>query len=331
MGHVKLQADRIFKVLMASCMVVLVSSSCGLDLPKAKVTLKVVDENGMPIKGAKASLTFDDVYMLKRGINTKTISNLTDKDGIVIASNNTIRDVAYGVELDGWYKSRGEYSFAKHESGKWQPWNPEVKVVMRKIEKPVPMYARNTGNVMPDIEIPAINKEIGFDLMECDWVAPYGNGRHIDFIFKLQKTFKSRDDFDSTLIVTFPNKFDGIQVVKENLKGGSTFKLPRYAPEGGYQKKITHNKTGKGLGAPTDDYKEDNNYIFRVRSEERDGKLIRAMYGKINGEIRFDPMNSKTAYIIFKYFLNPDYTRNLEYGENLFKNLQSTEQVRSDN
>ena len=312
-------------------MLVLNSSACGLDLPKAKVTLKVVDENGLPIKGAKTSLTFDDVYTFKRGINTKTISGMTDLNGIVTASNNTIRDVSYSVEIYGWYESRGVYQFSKHESGKWEPWNPEIKVVMRKIEKPVPMYARQPGSVKPDIEIAAINKEIGFDLIECDWVAPYGKGKHSDFIFRLEKTFKSRDYFDSKLIVTFPNRFDGIQVAKENLKGGSMFKLPRHAPEDGYKNMVTHRTIRTGVGIMKEDYGEDTNYIFRIRSEEKDGKLIRAMYGKINGEIRFDPMNSKTAYIIFKYFLNPDYTRNLEFGENLFKNLKSTEQVRSDN
>ncbi|MHB8881219.1 MAG: Ig-like domain-containing protein [Thermodesulfovibrionales bacterium] len=322
----KLQRGKIFIILPTICFLLLSNSACGLDLPKARVTLKVVDEKGVPIKGAKANLTIEGSQKIN-----KTISSLTDKDGISTVAEDSTGYVWYGVEIDGWYKSRGEYRFSRHEAGKWQPWNPEIKVVMRKIEKPVPMYARQTGSVKPDIEIPVINKEIGFDLMECDWISPYGKGKHADFTFKLEKTFKSRDDFDSTLVVTFPNKFDGIQVVKENLKGGSMFKLPRYAPEDGYLKKITHRKIGKGMGAPTDDYGADNNYIFRVRSEEKDGKLIRAMYGKINGEIRFDPMNSKTAYIIFKYFLNPDYTRNLEYGENLFKDLKSTEQVRSDN
>ncbi len=302
------------------------STACGVNLPTAKVTLKVVDEDGLPIKGAKASFTIEGLKTVN-----KTIGSLTDKDGIFAVSEDSTGYVWYGVDIDGWYKSHGEYRFTKQESGKWQPWNPEIKVVMRKIKKPVPMYARNTGNVKPDIEIPIINKEVGFDLMECDWVVPYGKGRHADFIFRLEKTFKSRDDFHSKLFVTFPNKFDGIQVVKENLKGGSMFKLPRYAPEDGYLRIITHSKVGKGMGAPTDDYGADTNYIFRVRSEEKDGKLMRAMYGKINGEIRFDPMNSKTAYIIFKYFLNPDYTRNLEFGDNLFKNLKSTEQVRADN
>ena len=319
MPQVKLQRGKLFKVLLTSCMVVLCSSACGIDLPKAKVTLKVDDENGIPIKGAKASLTFDDVYAFKRGINTKTISELTDQNGIVSASNNTIRDVSYGVEMDGWYESRGNYSFTKRDSGKWQPWNPEIKVVMRKIEKPVQMFARATYNISPVLEIPISGKEVGYDLMESDWVIPYGNGKHPDMIFRLERKFVSNDDFDGTLTITFPNKFDGIQVVKESPKGGSTFKLPRYAPEEGYQKKLIRTYSKKGPGSVNASTEEDNNYIIRVRSEEKNGKLIRAMYGKIHGDIGFGLMQHKTASILFKYFLNPDYTRNLEYGGNLLK------------
>jgi len=314
------------------CVIFLLNGSCswGIGLPEGKITLIVINEDGSPVEGADLGIGFER----NTGAGTKKVpvGGQTDKEGKFTGYARTINYASYIVRKEGYYQSFGEYRFTKHEAGKWLPWNPEIKVVMRKIENPVPMYARNTGHVIPDIEIPAINKEIGFDLMECDWVAPYGTGKHADFIFKLEKRFKSRDDFDSTLTVTFANRFDGLQVVKENLKGGSMFKLPRYAPEDGYQKKVTHRKVGKGLGAPIDDYGDNTNYIFRVRSEEKDGKLYRAMYGKINGEIRFDPMNSKTAYIIFKYFLNPDYTRNLEYdGKNLFKDLKSFEQVGWDN
>ncbi|MHB8881740.1 MAG: hypothetical protein ACYC69_09590 [Thermodesulfovibrionales bacterium] len=109
------------------------------------------------------------------------------------------------------------------------------------------------------------------------------------------------------------------------------FKLPRYAPEEGYQNTLTRYINRHGVGATENDFSDENNYIIRIRSEEKDGKLIQAMYGKIQGDIEFYPGDSKTASIGFKYFLNPDYTRNLEYGENLFKNLKSTEQVRLDN
>jgi len=37
------------------------------------------------------------------------------------------------------------------------------------------------------------------------------------------------------------------------------------------------------------------------------------MYGKIKGKIEFEPRRSKTAKIYLYYYLNPDYTRNLEF------------------
>jgi hypothetical protein len=53
------------------------------------------------------------------------------------------------------------------------------------------------------------------------------------------------------------------------------------------------------------------------------------MYGKIHGEIKFDPRGSKTALLGFKYYLNPDYTHNLEFDptKNLFTDLKRGERV----
>ena len=69
------------------------------------------------------------------------------------------------------------------------------------------------------------------------------------------------------------------------------------------------------------------NYIFRVRSESIGDKPLMAMHGKIYGDIEFDPKGKATASILFDYYLNPDYTNNLEYDpkQNLFKNIQSYE------
>lgn len=53
------------------------------------------------------------------------------------------------------------------------------------------------------------------------------------------------------------------------------------------------------------------------------------MYGKILGHIGLTAIFSETAEIYFKYYLNPDYTRNLEFDpkQNLFKNLPDRERV----
>jgi hypothetical protein len=223
--------------------------------------------------------------------------------------------------------SYGDYRFTEEKLGNWAPWNPEVTVVLKRIEKPVPMYARDTE--MSRLDLPAVGQPIGFDLIEYDWVAPYGKGKHADIVFMLDKKYIKDNDFECILTMTFSNTLDGILLVKENRSSGSTFKLPRYAPKTGYSSKLV--RTVKSTpGQPIQfNFEEDNNFIFRVRSEKKNGKLFRAMYGKIQGDIKFEPRGSKTAQIGFKYYLNPDYTVNLEYDttHNLFENLKTTERV----
>jgi hypothetical protein len=234
------------------------------------------------------------------------------------------RDVSFGTEEEGCYKSSGVYEYKNHEGGHWLPWNPTVKLVLRKIEKPVPMYARNTQ--MSRLEIPVVDKEVGFDLIKYDWMPPYGEGKYADFVFKLERKYKNDWEFESTLTITFSNKRDGIQLVKQNRKYGSAFKLPRFASKTGYKSKLIRfikRTPGKSLES---DIQEDNNYSFRVRSEEKDGKLWRAMYGKIQGDIEVEPRGRRTATVLFTYYLNPNHTRNLEYGSNLFRNLKAVEE-----
>ena len=60
------------------------------------------------------------------------------------------------------------------------------------------MYARRA-----QIEVPAVDKPIGFDLMEYDWVAPYGKGKQSDLVFETHRRWASRQDFDSTTKITF--------------------------------------------------------------------------------------------------------------------------------
>lgn len=61
---------------------------------------------------------------------------------------------------------------------------------------------------------------------------------------------------------------------------------------------------------------------------DEEGKLKRAMYGKILDEIKFAAL-SKNGEIGMHYYLNPDDTKNLEYDpeKNLFKSLPSGEGV----
>lgn len=303
--------------------------SWGLE-PTAKLSFEVVDEQGKPVENAVVEVGFMQPRDAKKGLYEEIEKAVTDANGRCEASHQTVGWAAYTVKKDGYYESRGRYDFVKKELLKWQPWNQLIHVVLRKIENPVPMYARNTHQ-SKEVKIPVtvdLEKGVGFDLIAYDWVTPYGKGVYSDFVFKMTSKYykehpqyKGQYEFDTELTLTFSNKYDGIQVIKDSRKGGSVFKLPRFAPEAGYSSVLVENATYSFTEPSKTTFRDDNNFFFRIRSEERDGKLYRAMYGKIQGEIKYSPEGPNSAVIIFKYYLNPDYTRNMEYDpkRNLFK------------
>ncbi|WP_145915411.1 hypothetical protein [Geobacter anodireducens] len=290
--------------------------------PVAKVNLKVIDETGLSVQNANIELCF------KYGCLTEeAIKGVTDSNG-KFSYMGWCSDghVGGGISKAGYYGSAFGYMFYPRKTIYLSPWNKEITVVLRPIVKPVPMYVRNRT-----FEFPALNKNLGFDLMMADWVPPYGAGVHCDLIFRVERIYKDSDNFDATLTITFPNRHDGILLIKDNHGGdfsvGSRFQLPRIAPEEGYQPKITK-RVSSGIYGSRAAKEDDNNYIFRVRSETENGKFKRAMYGKILGDIRFGPIGGNGGFEMH-YYLNPDYTRNLEFDpkRNLFSNLPEGEGV----
>lgn len=255
----------------------------------------------------------------------KTVTGTINKDGTFTAKCRTNGLVGGNVKMEGYYDSSFDYPFNKKKNGKWLPWNPVISIVMRKIQNPVPMYACQ----LRTITLPDANKKIGFDLIEYDWVQPYGKGKHADFIFSLEGKYNNEYEYDNTLTLTFTNKFDGIQLVIESIKFGSQFKLLRYAPETGYKNILTRFESRTPGQPHKSDSKEDKNYIFRIRSEVKNGKLLRAMYGKLKGDINFGVDRTRKISITFTSYLNPDYSRNLEFDpkQNLYRDLKSFECV----
>jgi hypothetical protein len=137
--------------------------------------------------------------------------------------------------------------------------------------------------------------------------------------------------FHSTLKVAFSNKGDGIQSFIAPPFKGSALRLPRYAPENGYEPTLIKEMGRLSLDKPIDwGYREDQNYFFRVRTVTDDsGKIKSALYGKIERDISSGFEDSKTAVIVFSYYFNPTPNdRNMEFAraKNLFKNLPSLEQ-----
>ncbi len=289
-------------------------------LGMAKLVLKVVNEDGQPLEGARVSLRFQG-----GGLEKDRTTGETDKNGIFGASGmSNDGSTGGGVDKDGYYKSVFHHDFYVTHFGMWQPWGKELTVVMRPVVNPVPMYVRDTH-----FKIPVKNQEVGFDLEKGDWVIPYGQGTKADFVFRIDQRYDDGNNFDCRMTLTFSNPLDGIQVIKDDGGGdfnvGSRYRLPRTAPEIGYLSKL-QKRNSTGSHGYVLDMKDDNNYIFRVRSEvDENGKLKRAMYGKIRRDIWYTPGSG--GKIKMYYYLNPDYTRNLEFDpqRNLFTNRPKDE------
>lgn len=299
----------------------------GEERPEGQITFKVVDDTGKPLPGIEVGMaTF---IRHKPGPNFGSdVSDgpkaKTNEKGIVTLTypSKTGR-FRYSVkQTPGYYYDQGdEYAATHSKDGKWLPWNPMIELIFRPVLNPVPMYARRIHS-MP---IPEDGKPIGFDLIQSDWVAPYGKGKTTDFIFKIERQYESIEKpFDATLTVTFSNDGDGIQPVYAKPYVGSVLRLPRHAPEGGYESELVK-KIFREAGQPiVSDKRDDQNYFFRVRTEKKNGKVVNTMYGKIHGDIQF----WGSGEIRLTYYLNPEpNSRNMEFDpqKNLFKNLDITE------
>lgn len=115
---------------------------------------------------------------------------------------------------------------------------------------------------------------------------------------------------------------DGIQSLRASPKK-RLLELPREAPKSGYEPKLDMKIARAAEGAAIETgAREDQNYFFRVRTVlDSNGKVVRALYGKIHGNIECDPLNSERGLLRFTYYLNPtSLDRNLEFDpkRNLF-------------
>lgn len=305
--------------LFLSTCACLVLTAYAQERPKASISFRVIDDFGKPVEGATIAMStfhhWQPGEASGKDISETFVGN-TDAQGMVTIFGQSLRgDFRYGVrQLAGYYRGGGgEYKFTSVVAGRWEPWNPMIDVTIKRIVKPIPMYARKVGEIESPLQIPEAGRPIGFDLIASDWVAPHGKGTTPDLVFKLERRFTSIEEaFEMTLTVTFSNEGDGIQSVFTDPFVRSELKLPRYAPEQGYAPELVKRKVRPAAGKPIEaTTREDQNYFIRVRTVLDEKKQVKsALYGKIDGDFQFWT-NEKLR---FTYYLNPEANdRNMEF------------------
>jgi hypothetical protein len=299
---------------MKAIVTVLMLTLCVLiSLPGAerpfRVTLRVVDDEGQPVSGAQVGVTYENLKVVEGPKHFVSPRELSDERGrVTLNGDMSLNRLAYGATKDGYYQTTGlEYYFSVESGARWEPWNPTIELLLKRIENPGPMYVKRVS-----ASLPARGTPVGYDLEAGDWVAPHGKGRTADLVFVGRLDQRGTEDWDWELKVSFSNPGDGLQRFEPgSSNGGSALRSPHEAPANGYLSSLTLARSRRPDIRDRTSFMPDGGYFLRVRTElDAQGHVIRAWYGKIYGDF-FDMV----------YYLNPDGTRNVEFDpkRNLFK------------
>jgi hypothetical protein len=266
------------------------------------VTITVADEARQPVPDANVKVIFSTFTPKDERVSTN-ISGQSGSEGVFHASSVYTGDPAMLVRAakPGFYATSKPYDLGDYYSvGRW---NPEMRLVLKKIGNPASMYAKRIDSYPP-----ATGKQVGFDLTVGDWAATYGAGQTSDLIFQMQSTRRSPLDYEGTITITFSNQGDGIQEYSAIAdESGSELRSPREAPASGYLPKLDRVNISHPPEPAKWDYDPNRQYFFRVRTVlDEQGNVKSALYGKIYGD-----------FMEFTYYLNPTPNdRNVEFDPN---------------
>ena len=309
----------------------LLLAGCGE--PVAHVVVAVRDEDGSAVTNVEVGVgTFvRRIPGPEAGFaETAQVEARTDTNGFARLTIPSRRGDLYlhMRPTEGFYYDRGiELRMTNAVGGRWEPWGQTNVLVVRRIVNPIPMYAKTF--LGSDLMVPENGKPVGFDLMEGDWVAPYGSGTVADFVFDLRWASHGRNEsrhlmYEAKMDLSFSNEGDGLVEVRIPSFApprGSVYKMPRMAPQSNYVSGLSWRQSRSDKGRSPDP-PSDMNYFFCVRSRRNpDGSHASSLYGKIHGPLQISVRPSKTT-LELEYYLNPTPNdRNTEFavGKNLMQ------------
>lgn len=296
---------------------------------KIKVTFRVVGEDGMPIPDADIDVGIDSLLHADGHNNYR---GKTDAEGLFTVESRGRGCTDVLVEKTGYYPSRPEVQWdgdlnpggeEMHQNGGFRPWNPTIDVVLKKVGNPIPMLVRR-GNRCRNSIGPTddqLSKEIGWDLIAGDWVAPHGAGTTADLLVRFESDFIDESNRSASAVIRFGNPDDGLIPIPELRGESSLLKFPRIAPEAGYdlRKLEFSQRTKDGALVITPDENLEG-YFTRLRTEtDEEGNVQSALYGKVTNpfELLENVFRGRShLFLKFDYYLNlTPNDRNLEYDQ----------------
>ena len=160
---------------------------------RVSVSVEVRDEAGLPISNAVVSVSTQKKLMFGYGSRPdhfEWTSNVTDEAGMAsIGFDCCTADFSCQASAQGYYGEKiGKGRFAAVENQdltmRFLSVSTNLSFVLRRKICPIPMYSHGA---MLNLRIPSWGNYIGYDLMRCDWVTPYGSGETADFEILFQR------------------------------------------------------------------------------------------------------------------------------------------------
>ncbi len=244
----------------------------------ASIVIEAVDEDGTPVAGADVEVYF---YVLDRQPNKRT--GKTDSNGRFTACANATWDVRGFVRKEGFHEGRGIHYLQENLSaksvakGRWQPWNPTIRILMLRKGKSADFVRKSEWR----IELPETEMPFGYDFDVGDFVVPYGKGIHPHIFFTLSKT-ESDPDGKEFLNISFPGTGSGLVVSRRN--HGSSAELPRRAPDEGYcqSTNLFHHPPGPNRWRQINDDNNERVFVFRTQETDPTTGINRTRNGFMN-------------------------------------------------
>lgn len=310
-------------------MICCISSAACQDKSRVALTLEIKDaDSGDPIEAAQIETDIFDHWRGGEGFGQdihRKVQLLSNANGIAHFDDETSRcELVFLAEKNGYYRGSVGFKTRTKESDRWQPWNPTIEIILKRIRNPIPLIAKVVNSQpMGGMYAKMPVDKAAYDLEIGDWTAPYGSGVTSDLVFEIfGKIVNPGDDFDTTFKLSFSNAHDGMILVRRPGQGEShsKLKMPYEAPIEGYApakswRKIGINPKiidGRHISPKlTDETKPDEDYFLRLRTKvDEKGNIISAHYAKVQDSFLWNA----SGYVRFIYYFNPTPNdRNLEF------------------
>lgn len=311
------------------------------DLAKFEVFV-VDDKTENPVRDVEVVGTFivnNGMLAWKGAADPNICRAKTDLDGRCTLRGKTNRGEAgchIGIAPSGYYDNSDGWKCkftGKNLLGVWQPDDLVVTLKLQRVECPIPLFVKQVGRHVPlnshkDI-FPSGEDVIWFDFLKGDWLPPVGEGEVGDVEFKrlpredfgigVNGAGITGESYRDSMSVRFVGEGNGL--VEMPCIGCNALKI-RTAPEDGYNEGyMCWDGYDRSM---TRDCSYDRNrcFAFRIRTErDESGKITRAYYGKIYGDISFlyeyrpGGKSIPVSAVNMRYYLNPTpLDRNLEWN-----------------